>query len=436
LIETATARNGAVVLAAMVWACVAATPHRAGAAAFQLREDSAVNLGSAFAGSASAANGPATVFDNPAGMTRLPGLQVQLGGALVAPSFVFQGTSASALGRPNAGFDNRDGGNLDLIPHGFITYRFDRLALGLGVTAPYGLDTYYGPGFVGRYQADKTSLRTININPSVAYQVTPWLSLGVGVSAQYADAEFSTFLNSSALAFQALGRPLALPDGHFALHGDDWAFGYNVGALIQPAPGTNIGLAYRSRVQHDFSGTADFIVPAPLNLSPRFRNSGGAAKLVLPDTATISLTQRLDSRWTLLGELSWTNWSQFKNLNVYRTDGTLLSSTPERYRDGIFAALGASYVLDDRLTLRGGIAYDKTPVSEAYRTARVPDQDRYWLAAGLSYRAIANATIDFGYAHLFVPGATIRETSSTGDVLSGSYSSSVDIVSLGTRMTF
>ncbi len=323
-----------------------------------------------------------------------------------------------------------------LVPHGFVTYRADRLALGLGITAPFGLDTYYGPDFVGRYQADKTSLETININPSIAYQVTPWLSLGAGLSAQYASAEFSSFLNSAALSAAAFGRPLPLPDGHFALHGDDWSFGYNLGALIQPAPGTNIGLSYRSRVQQDFSGTADFIVPAPLSLSPAFRNSGGTAKLVLPDMASLSLTQRLGSQWTLYGELSWTDWSRFKALNAYRTDGTLLSSTAERYRNSVFVSVGASYALGDRLTLRGGVAYDKSPTTDAYRTARVPDNDRYWLAAGLSYRVAPNTSVDFGYAHLFVPDSTIVETSATGDVLSGRYSSSVDIVSLGTRLAF
>ena len=420
MIGKANACESAVLLAITTWACLVAAPHRAEAAAFQLREDSAVNLGSAFAGSASAASGPAIVFDNPAAMTQLPGLQVQLGGALVAPSFLFRGASVNAFGRPNAGFDDRDGGNLDLVPHGFITYRFDRLALGLGVSAPYGLELITVPAFVGRYQADKTSLRTININPSVAYQVTPWLSLGRRRSCTVCRRRVLDLPEQPGAGVPGARRPLALPDGHFALHGDNWAFGYNVGALIQPAPGTNIGLAYLVACAARLLGHRGLHRAGAAEPQPTLPQLGGAAKVVLPDTATISLTQRLDARWTLLAELSWTNWSQFKSLNVYRTDGTLLSSTAERYRDSVFAALGASYAFDDRLTLRSGVAYDKTPVNDAYRTARVPDQDRYWLAAGLSYPALSSATIDFGYAHLFVPGSTIRETSATGDVLSGS----------------
>ena len=418
-------------------ALAVAAPHAVQAAAFQLKEDSAVGLGTAFAGAASTANAPATVFDNPAGMTQLNGLQVQLGGSILVPSFTFKGTSTNAFGRPNSGEDNRDGGNAALVPHGFITYKVTpQLSLGLALTTPFGLATTYGSNFIGRYQGDKTDLKTLNINPAIAYQITDWLSVGAGFSAQYARAEFTSFLNGSTLGTQAFGRPVSLSDGYFRLRGDDWSFGYNFGALIQPGKQTNIGLAYRSRVQQNFSGTADFIVPAPLNLSNRFRNSGGSAKLVLPDTATISITQGLGERWALYGEVTWTNWSQFKNLNAFRDDGTLLSSTPQRYDNSYFASLGASYKVNDDLVLRAGTAFDKSPVSNAYRTVRVPDQDRTWLAVGATYQVLPGTNLDVGYAHIFVKDSKITEASATGDVLRGRYSNSVDVISFGTRTKF
>ena len=223
---------------------VLAAPHGAFAAAFQLREDSAVGLGTSFAGSASAANAPATVFDNPAGMTQLPGLQIQLGGSIVVPNYTFSGSAVSAFGRPISGVDGQNGGNAALVPHGFITYKVTpELSVGLALTAPFGLATTYGNNFVGRYQADKTDLRTININPAIAYQVAPWLSVGAGVSAQYARGVFGSFINSSTIATSTFGRPTSLPDGYFRLQGDDWSFGWNVGVLVQPGPQTNIGIS-------------------------------------------------------------------------------------------------------------------------------------------------------------------------------------------------
>ena len=418
-------------------ACLALGTPQVHAAAFQVREDSAVAVGTAFAGSGSAADTPSTAFNNPAGMTQLPGLQVQLGGSVVAPQAVFHGGSVSALGRPNTGFDNRDGGNAAFVPHGFVTYKATPdLAFGLAVTSPFGLSTSYGPNFIGRYQADKTDLETVNVNPAIAYQVTSWLSLGGGLSAQYGRAEFSNFLNSATLAYAATGRPASLPDGYFRLRGDNWSFGYNAGALIRPGPQTSIGVTYRSRIQQDFAGTASFTVPAPLSASPLFRSSAGSVKVVLPDTATISLTQGLGARWTAYAEVSWTNWSQFKNLNAFRNDGTLISSTPERYHNSPFAALGASYKVSEQVALRAGTAFDKSPVSNAYRTARIPDQDRVWLAIGASWQILPQLALDVGYAHIFVNNGRVSETSATGDVLSGTYSNSLDIGSVGTRLRF
>ena len=420
-------------------AALGAAAHRpAHAAAFQLKENSAVGLGTAFAGEGSAANTPATAFNNPAGMTQLPGVQIALGSSLIVPQATFNGTARNAFGQPISGGSGADGGNPAVVPHGYITWKpqGQNFALGLAITSPFGLATTYEPGFVGRYQADKTDLRTININPNVAYQVAPWLSLGAGFSAQYGRAVFSQFINSSTVATSLFRRPTVLPDGYSNLNGNDWAFGYNFGALIQPGPQTNIGITYRSRVQHDFEGGVNFSVPAPLNQAPNFQNSAARAKLVLPDTVGLSITQGIGSNLIVSADVDWTNWSQFKTLTAFRDNGTQLANTPQHYHNSVFASLGAAYTLTDKLTLRGGTAYDKTPVSNAYRTARVPDDDRYWLAIGASYKVLQNITVDAGYAHIFVTSPRIGEVSATGDVLSGKYSNAIDIFSLGTRTVF
>ncbi|MGI4944558.1 MAG: OmpP1/FadL family transporter [Janthinobacterium lividum] len=415
-----------------------ATSGPAHAAAFQLKENSAVGLGEAFAGAGSAANTPATAFNNPAGMTQLPGVQIALGGSLIAPQASFSGTARDAFGRPISGSGQNDGANLAAVPHGYITWKpaGSDFAFGLAVTSPFGLATSYGSNFVGRYQADETDLRTIDINPNVAYQVAPWLSLGAGFSAQYGRAVFSQYLNSSTIATSLFRRPTTLPDGFSNLNGNDWAFGYNFGALIQPGPHTNIGITYRSRVEHEFDGGVNYSVPSPLNLAPNFQPSAARAKLVLPDTVGLSITQGIGPNLQVSADVTWTNWSQFKMLNAFRTSGVPIASTPQHYDNSVFASLGAAYTLTEKLTVRAGTAFDKSPVSNAYRTARVPDDDRYWLAVGASYKVLPNVTVDGGYAHVFVHSPRIADVSPTGDVLTGKYSSAIDIFSLGTRTVF
>lgn len=406
------------------------------AAAFQLRENTAAGLGTSFAGVGSAAETPDTAFNNPAGMVRLPGLQVYLGGSIIIPSATFRGTATNGLGGPVSGETRRDAGEPAVVPFGHVTYRVTPdLSVGLALTSPFGLATYHGPGWAGRYLADKSDLRTIDFNPAVAYRIAPWLSVGAGLSVQTARAVFSTAINSRAFLPAAL-RGRQLPDGLFNLRGDDVSVGYNVGVLIEPRAGTRIGLTYRSRIQHDFEGEATFDVPAPLNANPNFRRSRAGAKLVLPDTAGISVTQEFDARWTGYLDLTWTNWSRFRSLSAYRRTGEAVADVAQNYRDSFFVAVGASYRANDWLTLRAGTAFDKTPVRDAFRTARVPDEDRYWLSVGASARLAPNTVLDAGYAHLFLPDARIDERSRTGDVLRGSYETGIDILTVGLRSTF
>ena len=428
-------RGRPLAVAALAVTCAACPARDAAAAAFQLKETSALDLGNAFAGAGSAADSAATVFTNPAGMTQLPGLQVAAGLSLILPSFRFRGTARDGAGRLISGESDRDGGRSAIVPYNHVSYRVTPdLAVGLSLTSPFGLATYYGAGFVGRYQADKTDLKTLNINPAIAYQVTPWLSVGAGVSAMYARAEFASSINSSALA----GQPLQ--DGFFRLRGDDWGFGYNVGVLVQPGPATRIGLAYRSRVQQDFVGTVTYNLPPQLlanaALRERFRSGAGNAKVVLPDTASLGITQGFGADWTVSAEVVWTNWSQFKNLTATRDNGTVLTTQPQRYDNSYFVALGASYRVTDSLTLRGGVAFDKTPVSSAYRAARVPDESRTWLAIGASYTVLPGVTVDAGYAHLFVQDSRINEATRTGDRLQGEFRNRVDVLSVGVRTVF
>ena len=71
-----------------------------------------------------------------------------------------------------------------------------------------------------------------------------------------------------------------------------------------------------------------------------------------------------------------------------------------------------------------------------FRTARIPDADRYWLSVGLGYRWTADLRFDAAYVHIFVSGASINEISQTGDLLIGRYSDHIDIVSLSATLRF
>lgn len=371
------------------------------AAGFALIEQNASGLGNAYAGQAASAQDASTLFFNPAGLTLLPDRQVVVAGHLIKPQAEFSGSSNIGGG------DGGDAGSLAVVPNAYLAYRLTPdIHLGVGLNAPFGLKTEYDSTWAGRTQAIKSELTTININPSIAWKATPTLSLGAGVSVQYAKA---TLTNNAGAA------------GLVTVEGDDYGWGFNLGALWQVTPATRIGLAYRSEVDQKLEGTAEFSVAT-------VANTPVTASVTLPDSASLSILHKLNPRLDLLADITWTGWSNFDELRILRTSGSTLGVTPENWSDSYRYSVGANYLLNDKVTLRTGVAYDETPVSDAFRTARIPDESRTWLAFGAQYRVSKNSALDFGYAHLFVKDTPIDHVEK-GVRLTGQYDASVDILS-------
>ncbi|MFQ5642716.1 MAG: OmpP1/FadL family transporter, partial [Thiogranum sp.] len=229
------------------------------ASGFALIEQSASQMGNAFAGGSAVANDASTIYFNPAGMTRLK-TQAVAGTHLVITSAKFDGTGTDPAGFPTSGGNGGDAGGNGVVPNlYFSTPLGDGLFAGIGINVPFGLSTEYDDGWKGRYQAIESEVKTININPSMAYQINNRLSVGVGVSLQYIDAKLTQNIDQGSLCvptqaqLQALGVPGADPancaglvpqgsDGFAKVEGDNWAGGYNLGLLYEPTSSTRVGL--------------------------------------------------------------------------------------------------------------------------------------------------------------------------------------------------
>jgi long-chain fatty acid transport protein len=398
---------------------LAACANHAHAAGFALIEQNASGLGNAYAGQAAVAADASTIFFNPAGMTYLPDRQVVVAGHLIRPEAEFSGTVSPDIRGGNGG----DAGGWALVPNAYFALRLTPdVHVGLGLNSPFGLKTEDDPEWVGRYQAIKSEVKTINLNPSVALKLSDTLSLGAGLNIQWIEAVLTHR--------QPLGAPPA-PVPLLKIKGDDYGWGYNLGALWQATPATRIGLAYRSEVDYTLDGASSTSDPsvAPLN-------GPVTAEVTMPDSASLSVFHKLSSRWDLLADVTWTGWSDFKELRIVRTNGDVLGTpTQENWSDSYRYSVGANYHLNDKLTLRGGVAFDETPVSDAYRTARIPDEDRTWIAFGAQYRLSQQSAIDVGYAHLFIRDAAIDKTEN-GVKLTGRYEASVDILSAQFTLNF
>jgi long-chain fatty acid transport protein len=165
-------------------------------------------------------------------------------------------------------------------------------------------------------------------------------------------------------------------------------------------------------------------------------NGQVTADVELPDSLSVSLFHTLSPRWDILADVTWTHWKLFKDLTVLRANGTVLTTTPENWDNSMRYSLGLNYHQDGKTTWRLGVAYDETPVEDAFRTPRIPDESRTWLAVGVQYKPNKQSALDFGYAHLFVRDATVDQPSAANGRLRGEYANAVDIVSAQYTYTF
>ena len=137
--------------------------------------------------------------------------------SIVVPSAVFSGIGRDAARRPISGSNGGDAGSAQPVPAVYGIYDFSpNLKFGLALTVPFGLKSQYDSGWMGRYQAIKSDLEIINVNPNLAYRISDWLSVGGGPAIQHASAELSNAINSTSVA--RIANPLlppgfTLPDG-------------------------------------------------------------------------------------------------------------------------------------------------------------------------------------------------------------------------------
>lgn len=374
---------------------------QAAAAGFQLLEQNASGIGNSYAGSAAVAENASTIFFNPAGMTQLKDREISVGMSAVRPTFKFSDRGSSSLGAFASAGEGNDAGSWAFIPNAYMSWALTKnLYAGLGIGAPFGLVTEYNDPWVGAAQAIKFDIKTMNLNPSLAYRINDKISVGGGLNYQKMKVEY--------IRRAAVGpvTPLNVAGTSATLSADNDAWGWNVGALFTLSPTTKVGVSYRSSIKHDLKG--DLSVSGPAAGANAALTTGAAkADVELPETFILSVTQHLNEKWEMLGDVSWTGWSSIPKVDIVRTAGALNGVTVQtldtKFRDTWRFALGANYRLNEQVKLKFGVAYDQTPVqSDQHRLVSLPDSNRTWLSTGAQIKVAKDSLVDLGAAYLRV----------------------------------
>jgi long-chain fatty acid transport protein len=417
-------RNGfrlGVSIATLLTAGVAASG-TAQAGAFAVREQSAYYQGMSFAGTA-AGDDLSSMFWNSAAAAAAPGINSETSVALVIPHTEVTSTGTSVLDAPppfGFGLDTHSGdiGDPTPVPASYFNYQLsDRLFFGLAINGQYGFTTKPDNlDFAGTPIATTSHIFSTNINPNLAYKLTPDITIGIGAQIMYAELRLRS---SNTLNLTPFGLPVV--PGR-TTEADDWGFGATAGIIWKVDPATTIGVGYRSAIELEGKGTCTGLGLSNLVAGLQGGNAAGClvpggahvtADLTLPDMVTGSFRHNLTDRLALLGTVEWTNWSRVGAQASFKNGaGQVVDVFPLDYDDGWLFSAGLEYKWSPDITLRTGAGYEISPISTKNRNVSLPDNDRIWLSAGGSYKFSEKLSFDLAYTHLFVKDAKI-ETSAT-----------------------
>jgi len=376
---------------------------QANAGAFAIREQSTYGQGTSFAGVA-AGGSLSSMFWNPATMTQFKGIVSENGFSAIFPHVAQTPLPGSTLAGPPLFYQGvSNSGDNALVANGYTSYQISpNLWLGLAINAPFGLSVSFQDPWAGRNFGGDTTIKSYNANPSIAYRINDWISIGVGVQLQYASVH------------QTIGLT-PFPPSSFVLDGKGWGFGATAGVTFTPWANTTIGLGWRSAINQDIHGT--LLLPAAFPGTP----GSVETTINLPDIVSLGVRHRFDERWTVMGTVEWSNWNRIGTVNINQLNGApaTIGGTPFKislqYDDGWLFSAGAEYRWTDRLTVRGGVGYEISPITDQVRTTTLPDNDKFWTSVGLSWKVAPFAHFDLAYTHLWVKDTNINITAASGN---------------------
>jgi long-chain fatty acid transport protein len=413
------------------------------ASGFQINEQGAraMGMGGAFVG---LADDPSAVYFNPAGITQLPGLRFSLGATYIQPNSTFTGPSPSTA-------ESKLNNKFFYPANFYATYEAGSdLWIGFAFNSPFGLGTEWADNWVGKYRTTNTEIRTFNFSPTVAYKINNELSVAAGVTVSYADVTIAKMLPLALRLNPAdPSQVTILPDADLELNGNATSIGASAGILYKPMKELSLGLSFHSPIKYDFKGDATTTLgagtPAPYvpTLSKMVPSGNITAPLTVPMVITLGAAYHISEALLLSGDFQYNAWSSYDQLTITfeswkdPTSGSNISTSTRDYKNSFIARLGGEYIINESLTGRLGVLYDKNPVQDARLDPTLPDADRIGLNIGVGYKLTEKLSVDLAYFYLIFKERTINNSQEaivlpnySSSMLNGTYSSSAHLIGL------
>ncbi len=369
-----------------------------------INEQSVSGMGTSFAGRASAVNDASILFGNPAGLSKLERPEVVGGFGLVKANVDIDDASA----------ETHKGDMVPLTPVPFAYYASpidEKFSWGLGLYVPYALISDYEKSFGGRFKGQYSKVEVVTLQPTLSYQINDRVSVGFGPTINKIKGKLVNKLDNSA----ALGTG----ETKVGIKGDDVAYGFNVGLMVDVTDSLTWGLTYHSKVDYTLEGRTRITNGSGPIFSQFNGDYDASLDFTTPETIDTSVTYKLDDQWTLYAGTTFTRWSRLQEI-VVENEGTpsLLGMQPIgevseelKWHNTWSYAIGASYQLNPQWVLRTGLAIDPSPAENEHRSVRIPVGNRKVFSVGAGWSPNPDLTIDVAYSYLQESSAKANQAS-------------------------
>lgn len=369
-----------------------------------INEQSVSGMGTSFAGRASAVNDASILFGNPAGLSKLERPEVVGGFGLVKANVDIDDASA----------ETHKGDMVPLTPVPFAYYASpidEKFSWGLGLYVPYALISDYEKSFGGRFKGQYSKVEVVTLQPTLSYQINDRVSVGFGPTINKIKGKLVNKLDNSA----ALGTG----ETKVGIKGDDVAYGFNVGMMVDVTDSLTWGLTYHSKVDYTLEGRTRITNGSGPIFSQFNGDYDASLDFTTPETIDTSVTYKLDDQWTLYAGTTFTRWSRLQEI-VVENEGTpsLLGMQPIgevseelKWHNTWSYAIGASYQLNPQWVLRTGLAIDPSPAENEHRSVRIPVGNRKVFSVGAGWSPNPDLTIDVAYSYLQESSAKVNQAS-------------------------
>ena len=366
------------------------------------------DTGYAGAGLAARAADAGTVFTNPAGMTRF---QESTALAGVTPLYIYapfnpdEDTTASGS----------DGGVEEFLAGASFAYIrpvTEKLRLGISAQNYFGLALDWGDNWVGRYEATQLALIAPQLQPTAAYKVNNWLSIGAGAG-----------LTLGVLADEARVNNLDpnLGDGKLKYSDTDFAVQGNFGVMIEPSDKTRIGLRYLTETELDFEDDIYLSGVGPA-IADAMKSVGKVdLGMKMPQSLMAGIFHQINDQWAVLGSVGWEDWSRFGRVRVKVTGAGINRIVDEGFDDVWHFGVGTQYQYNPKLMLTAGFSYDSSMSDSDTRPITLPMGAQYRYGLGFKYQKSDDLLLGGGLSFLWEGDLKVKPAGGPLTGVSGQY---------------